>query len=133
MRPASTSRPVIVFGRDDSPATRAALRFFRERRAAVQYSDLRRRPLAAGELRRFIERLGAAALADREGRAWRERGLAYLTMSDDELAERLLADQRLLRLPLVRLGNLFAAGSDETLWRRLATVATNATDATNAG
>jgi arsenate reductase-like glutaredoxin family protein len=111
--------PVIVFGRDDSSATRAALRFFKERRIEVQYSDLRRRPLAPGELRRFVERLGATAVADREGRVWRDLGLGYLSMSEADLAERLLADQRLLRLPLVRLGNLFAAGSDEAAWRSI--------------
>jgi arsenate reductase-like glutaredoxin family protein len=111
--------PVIVFGRDDSSATRAALRFFKERRVAVQYSDLRRRPMAAGELQRFVQRLGAAALADRDGRAWRDLGLGYLTMTDEALAERLLADQRLLRLPLVRFGNRFAAGQDEAGWKAM--------------
>lgn len=113
------SSPVIVFGRDDSSATRAALRFFKERRVDVQYSDIRRRALAPGELRRFVERLGASALADREGRAWRDLGLGYLSMSEADLGERLLADQRLLRLPLVRLGNAFAAGPDEPAWRAM--------------
>jgi len=53
---------IQVYGTADSPATRAALRFFRERRIVVRYSDLRKRPIAAGELRRFAERLGARAL-----------------------------------------------------------------------
>jgi arsenate reductase-like glutaredoxin family protein len=72
--------------------------------------------MAAGELRRFVERLGARALADTEGRPWRDAGLGYLSMSDDELAERLLSDQRLLRLPLVRVGNALSAGRDEASW-----------------
>ncbi len=49
---------IQVFGSDGSPSTRAALRFFRERRIVVRYSDLRKRPIAPGELRRFVERLG---------------------------------------------------------------------------
>ena len=118
--PVSALGPVIIFGRDDSSATRAALRFFKERRIEVQFSDIRRRALALGELRRFVERLGAAALADREGRVWRDLGLGYLSMTDADLAERLLADQRLLRLPLVRLGNRFAVGQDEAAWRSMA-------------
>lgn len=108
-----------MFGRDDSSATRAALRFFKERRIEVQYSDIRRRALAPGELRRFVERLGTPALADRDGRVWRDLGLGYLSMTDADLAERLLADQRLLRLPLVRLGNRLAAGLDEAAWRAM--------------
>ena len=55
---------IQVFGRDDSPETRAALRFFRERRVVVHYVDLKKRPIAAGELKRFTERLGPAALLD---------------------------------------------------------------------
>ena len=110
---------VQIFGRDDSQETRAALRFFRERRVDVHLVDLRRKPMAPGELRRFTERLGAEAVADREGKAWRDAGLGYLRMDEAELAGRLLADQRLLRLPLVRAGNRFAAGRDEAAWKGL--------------
>ncbi len=108
-----------VFGLERDQATRAALRFFKERRIAVHFVDLRRKPIAPGELRRFVERLGARSVADTEGRPWREAGLGYLSMTDTELTERLLADQRLLRLPLVRVGQAVAAGRDETAWRRL--------------
>jgi arsenate reductase-like glutaredoxin family protein len=112
--------PVIqVFGREDSPETRAAQRFFKERRTTVQFVDLRRKPMAPGELNRFLERLGAAALADMTGKAWIDAGLGYLRMDDAELAARLLADQRLLRLPLVRIGHGFAAGRDEAAWKAL--------------
>ena len=108
-----------VFGTEDSAPSRAALRFFRERRIAPQFIDLRRKPIAAGELRRFVERLGARAVADEDGRAWREAGLGYLRMDDSELAARLFADQRLLRLPLVRVGNGCAAGREEAAWKAL--------------
>jgi arsenate reductase-like glutaredoxin family protein len=117
--PAPPQPLVQIFGREDDRGTRAAIRFFRERRIQAQVVDLRRKPLAAGELRRFVERLGARAIADTEGRAWRELGLGFLSMADDDLAGRLLADQRLLRLPLVRVGNGFAAGPDEAAWKRL--------------
>ncbi len=112
--------PVVqVFGTPDSQATRAALRFFKERRLEPHVVDVRRKPMAPGELRRFVERLGAAALADTESKAWRDAGLGYLRMDDRELADRLLADQRLLKLPLVRIGNGFAAGRDEAAWKAL--------------
>ncbi len=117
---ASESELVVqVFGRADDQGTRAALRFFKERRIVPHVVDLTRKPIAAGELRRFVERLGARALADVDGRHWRDLGLGYLTMTDDALADRLLADQRLLRLPLVRVGAGVAAGRDEAAWRAL--------------
>ena len=112
--------PVQIFGLEKDPATRAAQRFFKERRIGISFVDLNRKPIAAGELRRFVERLGVRALADAEGTAWREAGLGYLAMDHTELAERLLGDQRLLRLPLVRSGNLFGVGRDEAAWKRIA-------------
>ena len=107
---------IHVFGRADSAATRAALRFFRERRVAVHSADLRKRPMAAGELQRFVQKLGAAALLDVEGRAYRDQGLAYMRLDDAAIVARLLADVNLLRLPLVRYGNSVTVGPDETTW-----------------
>lgn len=112
--------PIVqVFGTPDSPATRAAQRFFKERRLEIHFVDVRRKPLAPAELRRFVDRLGVRAVADEDSRAWRESGLTYLRMDDAELADRLLADQRLLKLPLVRVANGVAAGRDEASWRSL--------------
>ena len=61
--PAAPAPSVQVFGREDSQPTRAALRFFKERRITVHFVDLRRKPIAPGELGRFVAKLGAAALA----------------------------------------------------------------------
>ena len=108
---------VQVFGLVDDQATRAALRFFKERRLAIHFVDLRRKPMAPGELRRFTGRLGARTVLDRKGRHARALGFAYLHLTEAELAERLLADQRLLLLPLVRCGNEVSAGPAETSWK----------------
>jgi arsenate reductase len=117
---ATPSGPSVqLFGRRDSRITQKALRFFKERRIAVTMVDIAQRPPAPTELRRFRERLGARALADTEGTAWRDAGMGYLLMSDDELFERLLAQPVLLRLPLARCGNRFAAGDDEAAWKTL--------------
>jgi arsenate reductase len=107
---------IQVFGMDDSAATRAAQRFFRERRIVVRYSDLRKRPIAPGELRRFVDRLGARALLDETSKPYRDAGLGYLTMTDPEIVERLLADPGLLRIPLVRHGNEVTAGKADATW-----------------
>ena len=107
---------IQVFGRDDSSATRAALRFFRERRVVVHYVDLKKRGIAAGELQRFTQRLGATALLDPTSRPYRDDGLAHLALDEGGAVRRLLADPRLLRLPLVRHGNAVTAGPDETTW-----------------
>jgi arsenate reductase-like glutaredoxin family protein len=109
---------IQVFGTEDSQATRGAIRFFRERRVVVSFVDLRKRPLAPAELRRFIERLGGPALLDASSKAYRDGGLGYLSMDEREVAERIAADQRLLRLPLVRYGSEVTAGKAEADWTR---------------
>jgi arsenate reductase-like glutaredoxin family protein len=107
---------IQVFGRDDSAATRAALRFFRERRVVVHYVDLKKRPMAPGELKRFTERLGAAALLDPSSRPYRDGGLGYLTLDQAGIVARLQADPRLIRLPLARHGNEVTVGPAEETW-----------------
>jgi arsenate reductase-like glutaredoxin family protein len=107
---------IQVFGLDDSQATRAALRFFRERRIVATFIDVRKRPIAPAELRRFVDRLGAIALVDVESRASRDAGLAQATMDTAGLAALVRSDARVLRLPLVRYGDKVTAGSDEATW-----------------
>jgi arsenate reductase (glutaredoxin) len=108
---------VQIFGLVDSRPTQAALRFFKERRVNVTFVDLRRKPIAPGELRRFEERLGAAALLDVEGRQYKDLGLAYMRLDGEEIVARLLANNGLLRLPLVRCASAFTAGPADATWK----------------
>jgi arsenate reductase-like glutaredoxin family protein len=103
---------IDVLGIDDSPSTRSAVRFFRDRRIVVRYVDLRKTPIEPAQLRYFLDRLGAAELL----------GEAASTPADapldrGKLIARIHADVRLLRLPLVRYGDEVTAGPDETTWR----------------
>jgi arsenate reductase-like glutaredoxin family protein len=120
--PAATIRgmaelSVQIFGHERDAATRAAIRFFKERRVAIHLVDISRKPIARGELRRFVDRFGARMLIDEGSKAWRDGGLGHLRMDDVEVVERLLADQTLLRLPLIRFGTEVTVGRDEATWR----------------
>jgi arsenate reductase-like glutaredoxin family protein len=84
---------------------------------AISLVDLKKRPPAPAELKRFAARHGARALLDESGKAYLKAGLGYLTMGDDEILDRCLADPRLLRLPLVRNGDDVTIGVDEETWR----------------
>jgi len=85
----------------------------------MSFVDLAVKPLAPTELRRFTSRAGALAVLDESSRAYRDAGLAYLRLDDDEIFERLLLDQRLITLPLVRIGNDVVVGPDERAWKAL--------------
>ena len=110
---------VQIFGVKASEATRAAERFFKERRIVIQFVDLAQRAMAPAEIRRFVDRFGLVDLVDREGKAYEASGLKYLKLSDAELIARIERDPKLLRLPLVRSGKLLSIGQDESAWKEI--------------
>jgi arsenate reductase-like glutaredoxin family protein len=110
---------VQIFGVKNSQATRAAERFFKERRAQIQLVDLDKKPMAPGEIRRFIEKYGLEGLLDREGKAYADANLAYLRQTEAEMLARIESNPRLLRLPLVRGANKLAIGKDEEAWKQI--------------
>ena len=113
---------VQIFGVKNSQATRAAERFFKERRVPMQTIDLKLKPMSAGEIRRFIERFGLSSLLDTEGKSYSDAGLKYLRVTDSELLARVERDPLLLRLPLVRAGNRLSIGRDEDSWKEMLAV-----------
>jgi arsenate reductase (glutaredoxin) len=115
---------IQIFGVKNSQATRAAERFFKERRTAIQLVDLKQKPMAPGEIKRFVERFGLAGLLDSEGKAYIDGGLKYLKLSEAELMGRIERDPKLLRLPLVRASNRLSIGHDEGAWKAMLEVQT---------
>lgn len=110
---------VQIFGLKDSQATRAAERFFKERRVTIQIVDLKQKPMAPAEIRRFTDRFGLAGLLDTEGKAYLDAGLKYLKTSDTELLAKIERQPKLLRLPLVRAGNRLSVGNDPEGWKAM--------------
>ena len=110
---------VQIFGLKNSQATRAAERFFKERRIPIQFVDLKQKPMAPGEIKRFIERFGLTGLLDSEGKAYLDAGLKYLKVSESEMLQRIEREPKLLRLPLVRAANRLSIGQDEESWKAM--------------
>ena len=110
---------VQIFGTKNSQSTRAAERFFKERRIPIQFVDLKRKPMAPGEIKRFIDRFALPSLLDVEGKAYVDGGFKYLKMTDAELLAKIERDPGLLRLPLVRSGNRLSLGHDEETWKEM--------------
>jgi len=106
-----------IFGFTDCQDTRKAQRFFKERGVSVHFVDLKERPAARGELRRFAEKFGAGALIDRESPRFKALGLRVAGDSPERLLERGLTEPRLLRTPLVRCGGRVAIGHAPETWQ----------------
>jgi arsenate reductase-like glutaredoxin family protein len=108
---------VQVFGVRKSADTRAALRFFAERRITAHFVDLAVRPASLGELRRFAQKFGVPALVDRDSRRFVDLGLRATQLSDDRWLQKLSEEPLLLRLPLVRWQHQVTVGPAEDTWR----------------
>lgn len=110
---------VQIFGVKNSQPTRAAERFFKERRVPIHFVDLKQKSMAPAEIKRFSDRFGLRALIDSEGKPYEDAGLKYLKVTDAELVARIEREPRLLRLPLIRSGNQLSAGQDEPAWKSM--------------
>jgi arsenate reductase len=107
-----------IFGVKKSADTRKALRFFSERRVTTHFVDLLERAASPGELKRFAQRFGVRALVDRESRRFAAMGLLHARLSDERWLDVLVDEPLLLRMPLVRSGNLLSVGLAEEEWKR---------------
>lgn len=108
---------VQIFGLKKSQATRAAERFFKERKIKIHMVDLSDRPIAAGEVKRFTDKLGMNGVLDITGKAYVDAGLEYLRVTDEGMVAKVVAEPRLLLLPLVRCGKAVSAGLAEETWK----------------
>ena len=107
---------IQIFGVRKSTATRAALRFFAERRIKVHFVDLNERAASVGELRRFAQKFGVSALVDRESRRFGELGLRSAILSDERWLEKLSLEPLVLRMPLVRNQQQLTIGAAQETW-----------------
>jgi len=108
---------VQIFGVKKSSDTRKALRFFAERRIKTHFVDLMERAASRGELQRFAQKFGVAALVDETTRRYAELGLRTARYGEERWLEILVDEPLLLKVPLVRRGNALTIGAAESTWK----------------
>jgi arsenate reductase (glutaredoxin) len=103
-----------LFGRKKCQETRKAERWLKERSVAYHSVDLGEKAMSKGELDSVARAVGSyGALLDPDCPRYLERGLAHM---DFDPAEELLADQALLRTPILRDGPKALSGFDPKAW-----------------
>ena len=108
---------VQVFGIKKDADTRKALRFFAERRVKTHFVDLMERAASRGELQRYVQKFGIAALVNENAKRFSELGLRTARYGDDRWLELLVAEPLILKMPLVRHGTALTIGAAETTWK----------------
>jgi arsenate reductase (glutaredoxin) len=115
---------IQIFGSPKCKQTRAAERFFADRRIKVQVVDIREKGLSKGELTSVARAVGGLLeLYDRASPRVKERGLQHTLLTDERLLGLLMEDPLLLRTPIVRDGTRAAVGAAEPIWKAFADAA----------
>jgi arsenate reductase-like glutaredoxin family protein len=109
---------VQIFGIAKSKETRAAQRFFAERRVKVHFVDLKERAASKGELQRWVQKFGVTPLIDKNSRRYAELGLGVARLDDARWMERLVDEPLLLVMPLVRWQHKVTIGEAITEWKQ---------------
>ncbi len=111
---------IQIFGTAKCKATRAAQRFFADRKVKVQFVDVREKALSKGELASVVKAVGGVrVLYAADSERVRDRGLQHANPSDARLMELLAEDALLLRTPIVRDGSRAAVGEAPSAWKTL--------------
>ncbi|WP_245618370.1 arsenate reductase family protein [Deinococcus misasensis] len=109
---------VQIFGIKKSQDARKAERFFKERKVKIHHVDLEVRPIAKGELARFVQKAGGLLnLIDKGSKTYQKKGLEFMKLSEDRWLELVQDHPDLLILPLVRFGQKVTIGHDEATWK----------------
>jgi arsenate reductase-like glutaredoxin family protein len=115
---------IQVFGTTKSSDTRAAIRFFKERRLQNQFIDLKEKEMSRGEFDSVVsalkKRLGSREAAVEAMADTKSKDFALLSYLDDEdKVDKLFECQTtLLKLPICRNGSAEAtAGAESDVWK----------------
>ncbi len=108
---------IQIFGTKKSSDTRKAERFFKERRIKFQSVDMNQKGLSKGEFRSVKQSVGGIEnLLDENCKDQDTLALIkYLRPEDQE--EKILENQQVLKLPIVRNGKQATVGYQPDVWK----------------
>lgn len=100
---------IQIFGTNKCKDTQKAIRFFKERGLLIHFVDLDIKPLSKGELRNICITVKLENLIDKEGQQFKKQNLQYI---DYDIENELLSNPKLLKTPIIRIGNISICGFD---------------------
>ncbi len=109
---------IQIFGTKKSADTRKAERFFKERGIRFQSVDMKEKGLSKGELQSVVK--AAGGLEQVLDPDCRDKDLLTLLeyLTSEDRFEKVLDNQHILRLPIVRNGQLATVGYQPDVWKQ---------------
>lgn len=108
---------IQIFGTKKSQDTRKAERFFKERGIKYQFVDMKERGLSKGEFESVKKALGG--LDNMIDQDCKDKDLLALItwIAEEDRAEKVLENQSVLKLPIVRNGRQASTGYQPEIWK----------------
>jgi len=108
---------IQIFGTKKSQDTRKAERFFKERGIRYQFVDMKEKGLSKGEFESVKKALGGLDAMIDQGCKDRDL-LALITwIAEEDRAQKVLENQSVLKIPIVRNGRQATAGYQPEVWK----------------
>lgn len=106
---------IQIFGKSKCFDTKKAQRYFKERRIPFQNIDLLDKGISRGELRSVAQAVGG--LEELIDPKHPDAALLQYLAYEDDRAEKVLDDPRLLKTPIVRNGKRATVGYAPEVWK----------------
>ena len=109
---------IQIFGTKKSKDSQKAERFFKERGIKFQYVDMKMKGLSKGEFESVLKAVGGLeAMIDRN---CKDKDLLALVtyIAEEDRAEKVLENQSVLLLPIVRNGKQATVGYKPEMWKK---------------
>ncbi|MGM0588551.1 MAG: arsenate reductase family protein [Bacteroidota bacterium] len=109
-----------IIGLKNCDSTRKARKWLNERNIEIPFSDISEEPFTEEELDELIRKVGLSTLINKRSRTWRDLGLAKSDPSEKELRQAALSNPKLIKRPILVLGESVVVGFDEDTYQNLA-------------
>ena len=106
-----------IFGKSKCFDTKKAERYFKERGIKYQFIDMKEKGLSKGECKAVCQAVGGYEnLIDPD---CRDKDLLALIryIAEEDRAEKILENQKILKVPIVRNGKQAAIGYEPDIWK----------------
>ena len=108
---------IQIFGTKKNFDSKKAERYFKERGIKYQFVDMKEKGLSKGEFTSVYQAVGGyEKLIDEK---FKDRDLLALIkyISEEDRAEKILENQKVLKLPIVRNGKQATVGYEPDIWK----------------
>ena len=108
---------IQIFGTKKSADTRKSERFFKERGIKFQFVDMKEKGLSKGEFNSVAQAVGGMDKLIDEDAKDKDTLALIKYIADEDRLEKILENQQILKMPIVRNGKKATVGYQPDVWK----------------